>query len=523
MMGGLMLVLLAAVAWARTERATAQRAVEVERSQGALLAREVEQLRAQTERIGRLEAERDAAQRLELRCEGLELELREALELGGRRQAELRTAAERREELHARLSVIEPLEQRVAALSAALSRSEALLEAERVRFADLERSRPTMRLEFEAAARRLLEEEGAAMLEHSHQGLEGLLGPVKERLREFEARFTHTSEQDGKDRAALLEHLKGLHEAQGRLHADAQALSRALLGEGKAQGDWGELVLESLLSTAGLTHGREYELQVDHRDEQGAHKRPDALVYLPPDRVLIIDAKCSLTAFVASTRAATEAEREVDLAAHVQSVRSHVRALAQKDYQHVVRQRSIDSVLLFMPNEAAFHAALSRDASLYEDAFRQRVLLCSPTTLLAALQVVSHVWRSERQNLNAQRIAEEAGKMIDKLSAALESFSEVGDRLGRAQQAFELAKSRLSTGRGNVLALATRVVELGARPGRPERLEAAQVSLEFEHQADNHEGGSSARGVEGERRRREESTARARRRVDLDADDEAVP
>ena len=427
-----------------------------------------------------------------------------------------RDEALRRSEVHAAaLSVQE--EQ----LSETLTVTRTELAVARSRAADHEQGRAAMRLEFEALAQKLLDEKGRAMLDQSHRGLEGLLAPVKDRLKEFEEKFQKTYDQDNRDRGSLLEKLRGLQDAQNRLHADAQALSRALTGESKAQGDWGELVLESLLSTAGLTEGREYELQVDHRDEAGGHKRPDALVYLPPNRVIIVDSKCSLKAFVASTRAPDDDEREVELDAHVASVRAHVRSLSSKDYQAVVKERTLDIVLLFVPNEAAFHAALSRDPSLYEDAFRQRVVLCSPTTLLAALQVVSHVWRSERQTLNAQRIAEEAGKMIDKLSMALESFEDLGDKLGRAQHAFETSRSRLATGRGNVMQVANKVVELGARVAKPEKLEAARARLDAEPQFDAMEGESSARRFGGERRGRDQSGDR--RHVEPDADDEAVP
>lgn len=362
-----------------------------------------------------------------------------------------------------------------------LASAEMALEGERLRSMErereFERSRESTRKEMKLLGQRLIEEQGQAMLDESQRSIEAMLEPVKERLKDFEARLQHSSEQDGRDRAALLERLRALGEAQTRLHADAEALARALTGEARAQGEWGELILESLLSTAGLTEGREYELQVDHLDAEGRRKRPDALIYLPGERVIVVDAKCPLQAFIASTRSSDDGEREVDLTAHVGAVRSHVRQLAAKDYQAVVHGRSLDIVLLFLPNEAAFHAAISRDPALYEDAFRQRVVLCSPTTLLATLQVVRHVWRSERQTLNAQRIADEAGKMIDKISGALEAFDELGDRLTRAHAAYDQARSRLSTGRNSVSQIASRVVDLGAAQSRPARLEAVQQRL----------------------------------------------
>jgi DNA recombination protein RmuC len=210
---------------------------------------------------------------------------------------------------------------------------------------------------------------------------------------------------------------------------------------------------------------------VNHVDEDGARKRPDALVYLPGNRVIVVDAKCSLTAFVEAMRAETDERRDAALCAHVASVRAHVKGLAAKSYQDVVKGRAVDIVLLFVPNEAAFHAALSREAGLYEEAFRQRVVLCSPTTLLAALQLVSHVWRSERQNANAQRIAEEAGKLLEKLSAFVEDLDLAGSRLDQARASLDAARNKLVAGRGNVLRRAADLVKRGARV-RPDRVEA---------------------------------------------------
>jgi DNA recombination protein RmuC len=198
-------------------------------------------------------------------------------------------------------------------------------------------------------------------------------------------------------------------------------------------------------------------------DEDGGRKRPDALVKLPGNRVIVVDAKCSLTAFVEAARAVDPAVREAALDAHVASIRTHVKLLASKSYQDVVRERTVDIVLLFVPNEAAFHAAISRAAGLYEEAFRQRIVVCSPTTLLAALQLVSHVWRSEKQNANAQAIAEEAGKMLEKLASFVADLDALGGRLDQAQESYASARSRLAEGRGNVMRRARTIAALGAR------------------------------------------------------------
>ena len=217
-------------------------------------------------------------------------------------------------------------------------------------------------------------------------------------------------------------------------------------------------------------------------DEDGARKRPDALVYLPGDRALVVDAKCSLTAFVEATRAVDEVAREVALDAHVASLRAHVKGLAGKGYQAVLQQRTLDVVLMFVPSEAAFQAALARAVGLGEEALRLGVVIVSPTTLLATLQVVNHVWRSERQNANAQRIAAEVGRLLDKLAAFLGDLDAVGARLGQAQQSYEAARARLATGKGNVLKRARDLVALGAQV-KPDRAQVFGLEGEEDEEA----------------------------------------
>ncbi len=347
------------------------------------------------------------------------------------------------------------------------ARLSAELEAER-RFArerleETARNREQVRAEVEKLAGRLLDEKGKAILDRNQSSLKALLDPLGEKLRSFESKVERTYDQENRDRARLLESLRNLQDTQAKLHQDAEALTRALTGDSRTQGDWGELVLTRVLETAGLTEGREYDLQLSHTDDDGGRKRPDALVYLPGNRVVVVDAKCSLTAFVEASRAVSPEAREAALDAHVSSVRSHVKGLAARNYQDVVRERTVDIVLLFVPNEAAFHAAVSRAAGLYEEAFRQRIVLCSPTTLLAALQLISHVWRSEKQNANAQEIAEEAGKMLEKLAAFVEDLEGVGRRIDQARESYDAARGKLDTGRGNLIGRAKAVARLGAR------------------------------------------------------------
>jgi len=277
---------------------------------------------------------------------------------------------------------------------------------------------------------------------------------------------------ENRDRASLLTEIRLLQAAQQSLSKQADGLTRALTGESKAQGDWGEMVLESLLQTAGLVEGQQYDLQESHTDEQGGRKRPDAIVKLPGNRALVVDSKVSLTAFVEAMHATDEVSRGEALARHLDSLRAHVKGLAEKSYGDVLHQRTLDFVLLFVPNEAAFHAALAQAPDLCEEALKRRVVLCSPTTLLAVLKTVEHVWRAEKQNANAQRIADEAGKLLDKLSDFVADLDEVGVRLAKAQESFAAAKAKLQTGRGNAMKKAQDIAELGARvkPDKRERL-----------------------------------------------------
>lgn len=344
---------------------------------------------------------------------------------------------------------------------------EAELEAERraarERAAEAARTREAVRAEVEKLAGRVLEEKGKALLERSQERLVAALGPVGEKLREFEQRIERTYGEESRDRASLLRELRLLQEAQQTLSKQADGLSRALTGDSKVQGDWGELILERVLETAGLTEGQEYALQLSHTDGDGGRKRPDALVFLPGDRALVVDAKCSLSAFAEAMRAETPAAREEALDRHLGSLRAHVRGLAGKSYAQLLQQRTLDLVLLFVPSEAAFHAAVARGPGLYEEAFRQGVVVTSPTTLLAALRLVAHVWRSERQNANAQRIAEEAGRLLDKLSDFAGDLDQVGVRLDQAQESFAAARGKLQTGRGNAMRRAAELARLGAR------------------------------------------------------------
>lgn len=375
------------------------------------------------------------------------------------------------------------------------------LDAERKaaeeRRAEAERTQQQVRAHVEKVAGDLVQQKGDAIVLRSKEGLEALLKPLGEKLKEFEAKVDKTFDTENRDRASLLESLRALQSTQEKLHKDAEALSKALARDSKQQGDWGELMLEKVLETAGLQAGRDFDLQVSHTDEEGRQKRPDAIVYLPQQRALVVDAKCSLTAFVEVARATDDAAREAALDAHVASLRSHVKNLAGKDYTRVLQDRSLDIVLLFVPNEAALLAALSRAPALYEEAFQERVVLTSPTTLFAAMKLIEHVWRSEKQSQGAAKIAAEAGKLLEKLSLYVEALDEVGERLGQAQVAFETARGRLAAGKGNVLSKAKKLMAMGATTNPAKLRNLLEGAAEGEEPEEDAPGGEAKDPGEG--------------------------
>jgi DNA recombination protein RmuC len=381
------------------------------------------------------------------------------------------------------------------ALAARVAGLEAEVAAERrgaeERRAEAERTKGELRAEVQALAEKALAQQGGAMLDRSRERLEALLKPLGERIQAFERKVEETHVTDVRERSSLAKQLEGLQAAQQNLHRDAEALSRALTRDSKQQGNWGEIMLDRILETAGLAEGRDYARQQSHVDAEGLRKQPDVVVFLPEDRAVVVDAKCSITAFVAASASTIEAEREAHLKAHVASLRAHVKALSGKQYPELLRDRSPDFVLMFVPNEAAFLAALSREPTLYEDAFRQQVVLCSPTTLLAALRLVAQLWRTERQNENAREIAAEAGRLLDKLTGFVGNLDEVGDRLRQAQGAYDKAQKQLVDGAGSVMKKAEKIAELGA----PVKSDKVRKLLDRVREDEGSGGGEEASGT----------------------------
>ncbi|XOF33616.1 MAG: DNA recombination protein RmuC [Candidatus Electrothrix sp. YB6] len=330
----------------------------------------------------------------------------------------------------------------------------------------LTKSREQMEEDFQNLSRRVLAEQGRVLQEQHAGGLENLLLPVREQLHAFRSKVEDVYERESRDRLSLVKEIEHLKQLNDRISREAVDLTRALQGTNKLQGQWGEMVLERLLEESGLRPGSEFVAQASLRDDQGRLKQPDVIVFLPENRAVVIDAKMSLNSYVEAGRTEDAKEQEQHLRRHIASIQQHVNGLSKKEYQYLPDLTSLDFVLLFIPVEGAFQAAVSRQPDLLTRSLRRRVILASPSTLLAVLRTIHHLWRMDEQNRNGLLIAKEAGKLYDKFVGFVEAFTEVGKRLDQAQQSWQVAEKRLCTGKGNLIDRAEALKMFGVQPSK---------------------------------------------------------
>ena len=349
-----------------------------------------------------------------------------------------------------------------AALAAELQENR---DNQQQRLDDLQGARNELRAQFSELATKIFDEREQRFAETSQQRLGQLLDPLKERIQAFEKRVDESYQQEARERFSLSKELERLQQLNQRLGDEATNLSRALKGQ-KTQGNWGELVLERVLEHAGLEKGREYQTQVSLKGADGERFQPDVLIRLPGDKQVIVDAKVSLSAYQQYVAAADEVLRQQALKQHLISLRSHLKGLSGKDYQRLEGLHSLDFVLLFVPIEAAFAAALQAEPELFREAFEQQVVIVSPTTLLATLRVIDSLWRQERQGQNAREIAERAGQLYDKFVAFVADLDEMGSRLQQLDKAYAAARNKLVDGRGNLIGRVENLKLLGARASK---------------------------------------------------------
>ena len=323
------------------------------------------------------------------------------------------------------------------------------------------------RHEFENLTRQLLETHGQRLQETNQAQLGQLLDPLRERLQQFEKRVEESYQAEARERFSLKRELERLSQLNADMTQEARNLTLALKGDNKAQGNWGELVLTRVLEASGLQAGREYTVQakdLDLRDSEGRRLQPDVIIHLPEGKHLIVDAKVSLVAYERLVAADTPEATAQALQQHLESLRTHIRQLSDKHYPGLSGLQSPDFVLMFLPVEPAFQAALQAQQDLFAYAWSRRIVLVSPTTLLATLKTVASVWKLEQQNRHAEEIARQGAELYDKFAGFVEEIEKIGTHLRRAQQSQEDALRKLRDGRGSLTSRVERLRSLGIDP-----------------------------------------------------------
>jgi DNA recombination protein RmuC len=443
--------------------------------------------------VAQLASERDAAlddvRRLQSQHDGVSNELAEqrrtVFALGNER-ANLAGRLERLGQLDAELAAAraeaqkwreatQRAEQRITEVA---TRAQEQHQAAAEKIALLERVRENLSDQFKALAGDLLEEKSRKFTEQNQTQLGGLLTPLREQLDGFKKQVGEVYDKESRERQLLKAEIDALKNLNQRIDEDARNLTRALTRESKTQGAWGELVLERLLEASGLQKGRQYDTQATFQNEAGARARPDVIVRLPEGRDIVVDAKVSLTAYERYCAAADDAERGVQLSAHLASLRSHVKELADKRYSDLPGVNSLEFVLMFVPVEAAYIEAVHRDEGLQAFALERQVVIVTTSTLLATLQTVASLWRNDDRNRNVVEIADRAGKLYDKFVGFIDDLNEAKVKLDAARNALASASGKLETGRGNLIGQVEKLRELGARTSKtlPEgQVERAQL------------------------------------------------
>lgn len=327
-------------------------------------------------------------------------------------------------------------------------------------------SRDNLTDTFRNLANQIFEDKSKKFRENNKQSLDALLNPLQKNIERFEKRVEDTYGKESEQRTLLKKEIEQLKEHNSRISQDAKNLTRALTKDSKAQGDWGEFVLESILETSGLVKDREYEVQKSVAGEEGDRYRPDVIVHLPESRDIIIDSKVSLTAWTLYCAEETDEGREVRLKEHIKSVRNHMEGLASRNYQNLPGVNTLDYVFLFMPVEAAYAKAMEVEPGLFQDAFDRKVIFVVPATLITTLKTVDNLWRLERQNQNAAEIARKAGQLYDKFVGFSKNLKDVGKYLDISQQKYEEAQKQLVSGRGNLVKRTEELRKMGAKTSK---------------------------------------------------------
>ena len=349
-------------------------------------------------------------------------------------------------------------------------RLEAELDSERKqglgRIESLNEAKEALTSQFKNLANEILEDKSKRFTEQNAASLDALLKPLQTKLTEFKEQVSNSYGNEARERFALKSEIERLANLNLRMSDETRSLTQALKGDSKVQGNWGELVLESILESSGLRKGEEYLVQDSHTQTDGSRLQPDVVVKLPEGRSLVVDSKVSITAYARHAETTDPIVAEQELATHIQSLRQHIQGLSGKNYSSLYGIGSVDFVLMFVPIEPAFLLALKTAPNLYQEALAKNIVLVCPSTLMATLRTVAHLWRQDHQNRNALEIAKQCGTLYDKFVGFVEDLEKLGQRLDQAQTSYHDAFNKLKSGKGNLIRTAEKVRELGVKPSK---------------------------------------------------------
>ena len=328
---------------------------------------------------------------------------------------------------------------------------------------EVEELQDKFKIEFENLANKILEEKTGKFTEQNKKNLDEILNPLKDRILQFEKKVDETHKKDIEDRASIQERIKNLVETSNQISEDAKNLTKALKVDSKAQGGWGEIILENILERSGLVKDREYFVQQSYKDESGSRFQPDVVVNFPDNRTVIIDSKVSLTAYERYASADGKDEQERALNDHLVSIKKHIKDLSEKKYQDLVDINSLDFVMMFLPIEPSFLIAIQREPDLWNFAYNKGIILISPTNLIAVLKMISNFWEQDLQNRNVMEIARQSGALYEKFLGFVSDLKEIEKKLDGARNAHQSAMKKLTTGKDNLVSKVERIKKLGAK------------------------------------------------------------
>ncbi len=327
-------------------------------------------------------------------------------------------------------------------------------------------------IQFKNLANEILEEKTKKFTSQNRDNLDEILKPLKEKISSFEKKVEETYDKESKERFSLKEEVKRLEELNQKISKEANNLATALKGESKTQGNWGEMILENILQQSGLVKNREYFPQSSYSGEDGNRLQPDVVIKYPEDKSVVVDSKVSLTAYETYVSSESKDEKELAIKAHMISLKKHIKELSDKNYQNIYDLNSLDFVMMFIPIEPAYLLAIQNDSDLWNFAYKLRVLLISPTNLIAALKMISSMWKQEYQSKNVMEIARQSGDLYDKFVGLVNDLIDIGKKLDQTQDSYKKSMNKLSEGKGNLISRVEKIKKLGVKTKNsiPEKL-----------------------------------------------------